>query len=147
MLLRTMAVERQMAISSPLPEGTRRFRRYPTRVVVKVSFFQGAKPIVIQGMSNDLCTKGMALYIPVQLPAGQKVQIGLNLPVTREDVFLTAVVRDSEGFRCGVEFQDLTVGQETSLADCCNRLSVMLPDNTARRKWERRLAMSVRAGS
>src|SRR3954468_3461189 len=113
MLLRTMAVERQMAISPPSPEGTRRFRRYPTRVVVKVSFFQGAKPIVIQGMTNDLCAKGMALYIPIELPAGQKVQVGFNLPVTREDVFLNAIVRDSEGFRCGVEFQDLTPSQET----------------------------------
>jgi hypothetical protein len=89
----------------------------------------------------------MALYIPIELPAGQKVQVGFNLPVTREDVFLNAIVRDSEGFRCGVEFQDLTPSQETALAECCDRLSVMLPDNTARRKWERRLAMSVRAGA
>jgi hypothetical protein len=147
MLLASMANERPMAISAPSEGGTRRFRRYPARVEVKVCFFQEQRSVVTQGMSNDLCAKGMALYIPLQMELGRKIQLGFHLPVTREEVFLDAVVRDSEGFRCGVEFQDLAPSQESALVECCNRLSVMLPDNTARRKWERRIAINVRSGA
>src|SRR5947209_3913373 len=104
MLLPTMPEEQQMAVPSPSEsEGTRRFRRFPARVMVKVCYFQGQRSVVLQGMSNDLCAKGMAMYVPLQMEIGQKVQLGFHLPITREEVFLDGLVRDAEGFRCGVE--------------------------------------------
>jgi hypothetical protein len=133
-----------MAISAP-EEGTRRFRRYPVRVFVSVSLLAGQR--VLQGISNDLCAQGMALYIPEQLETGQEIQIAFHLPITGDEIALKAVVRDADGFRCGVEFCELSREHETTLAECCSRLSLSLPDNTRRRKWERRLAMNVRSGA
>jgi hypothetical protein len=89
----------------------------------------------------------MALYIPEQLETGQEIEIAFHLPITGDEIALKAVVRDADGFRCGVEFRELSHDHETILADCCSRLSLSLPDNTRRRKWERRLAMNVRGGS
>ena len=143
---RTVSVERQMAIMAPA-EDTRRFRRYPVRVFVQVSLPARPRLNVLQGISNDLCAQGMSLYVPEQLHIGQEIQIGFHLPITGDEIALKAVVRDSDGFRCGVEFSDLSGDHQTVLADCCSRLSLTLPDNTRRRRWERRLAMNLRGGA
>ena len=135
-----------MAILSSA-EDTRRFRRYPVRVFVRVSLPAEPWRNVLQGISNDLCAQGMALYVPEQLQSGQQIQITFHLPITGDEIALKAVVRDSDGFRCGVEFTELSSNHQTVLAECCSRLSLTLPDSTRSRRWQRRLAMNVRGGT
>jgi hypothetical protein len=147
MLLEIMTVERQMVIATPSQQGTRNVRRYPARVIVRVCLFEGQRSVVFQAMSNDLCTRGMSLYVPLQLEIGRRIQIELCLPISREHIVLNALVRDTEGSRCGVEFHELTPSQETSLIECCKRLSGALPDTSRRRRWERRASLRVRAAA
>lgn len=53
-------------------ERTRRNKRYRVRVTVKVIALSGE---VLQGISNDFCETGMALYIPRQFEIGQIVRV------------------------------------------------------------------------
>lgn len=123
-----MRVDRQLAISTEPHEGIRRCRRYPVRIAIRVFALAAHRRLILEGISNDLCQKGMALFVPVQLEIGQEVQIDFRLPTTHEKINLTASVRDCDGFRCGVEFRDLTKSQEITLAKCCEQLAVMLPE-------------------
>src|SRR5579859_307576 len=123
-----MRVDRQLAISSEPHGGIRRHRRYPVRVAVRVFALAAQGRVILEGLSNDLCQKGMTLYVPAQLEIGQEVQIDFRLPTSHEQINLTAAVRDCDGFRCGVEFLNLIKPQEISLAKCCDELAVMLPE-------------------
>jgi c-di-GMP-binding flagellar brake protein YcgR len=78
---------------------------------------------VLQGRSHDLSLEGMAIYIPAELYTGQMVQIEFSLPELQQKLGVHAIVRCSTGFRCGVEFQNLTPLDLESLARSCKKLA------------------------
>lgn len=93
------------------------------RVLVKILAFSSE---VLQGISNELCERGMAFYISRQFEVGQSIRIEFRVPNSRETVTLNALVRDCNGFRCGVEFPQMLAADEVLLGDCCERLSALL---------------------
>jgi len=66
--------------------------------------------------------EGMSVYIAAELQAGQLVQMQFVLPESQRKLGITAIVRNSQGFRCSVEFQHLTAMEQEELAKCCLRL-------------------------
>jgi hypothetical protein len=50
----------------------------------------------------------MAIYVPLELAVGTSVNLSFQLPHSRMDLGVHAIVRNSNGFRYGVEFVDLT---------------------------------------
>jgi hypothetical protein len=50
----------------------------------------------------------MAIYVPVELAVGTPVNLSFQLPYSRIAFGIRAIVRNSNGFRYGVEFVDLT---------------------------------------
>jgi c-di-GMP-binding flagellar brake protein YcgR len=102
--------------------GIRRSRRLKVDFPIKVFAVQGRRRTVLQGRSHDLSQEGMAIYIPAELAIGQIVQIEFCLPFSQQRLGVTGMVKDSEGFRCGVEFQDLTPKEQIELARSCEKL-------------------------
>jgi hypothetical protein len=50
----------------------------------------------------------MAIYVPIELAVGSSVNISFQLPYSRMVLGVRAIIRNSDGFRYGVEFVDLT---------------------------------------
>ena len=101
----------------------RRHTRHRVRVAVKILGISGE---VLQGISNDLCEEGMAFYVRRQFEVGQATRIEFRIPSSHQTINLNALVRDCDGFRCGVEFQEMRVVDKLLLGDCCERLSTLL---------------------
>ena len=116
-------------MSSPLTStgaGVRRSRRFRVNFPIKLFTMVQQRRCVLQGRSHDLSEAGMAIYIPAELQVGQMVQIEFILPDSTKRLGVTAVVRDCSGFRCGVEFVNLTPQEQKVLTACCSRMSTSL---------------------
>jgi hypothetical protein len=118
-----MHTERELKICCPASDGTRPVYAAPGASRIKVVTDIGD---ALQGLSNDFCKQGMAFYIPRSFEIGQLVRVEFRLPDSRESMSVSARVRDCDGFRCGVEFQELDTTDEILLSDCCSKLSALL---------------------
>ena len=103
--------------------GTRRSQRLRVDFPIKLFFNVQQRRCVLQGKSHDLSQEGMAIYIPAELQVGQFIQIEFILPGSNQRLGVNAIVRDCDGFRCGVEFQNLTVVDQDALNRCCRKLA------------------------
>ena len=65
----------------------------------------------------------MAIYIPAELKVGQLVQIEFVLPDSHQRLGVNAMVRDCDGFRSGIEFQNLTAIDQAALSFYCQKLA------------------------
>ena len=106
--------------------GVRRSQRYRVNFPIKLFALVQQRRCVFQGRSHDLSEAGMAIYIPAELEVGQIVQIEFLIPDSSQRLGVTALVRDCSGFRCGVEFVNLTPQEQKVLTACCSRLSTSL---------------------
>jgi hypothetical protein len=88
----------------PIYDTVRRFRRLSTNISVRV--FQGAKHTA--GRGHDLGAGGMALYVPLELTVGTSLNLSFQLPYSQMVLGVRAIVRNSNGFRYGLEFVGLT---------------------------------------
>lgn len=103
--------------------GIRRSRRVKVNFAIKLFAVVQQRRCVLQGRSHDLSDEGMAIYIPAELELGQKVQIEFILPNSAQRLGVSAIVRDCEGFRCGVQFDSLTATDRKALEQCCAQLA------------------------
>lgn len=101
----------------------RRSPRFKVNFAIKLFAVLQQRRCVLQGRSHDLSEEGMAIYIPAELERGQVVQIEFILPETNQRLGVQAMVRDSSGFRCGVEFKDLTPVDQAALRLQCEALA------------------------
>ena len=110
-------------MSSTTQTGVRRSPRFRVNLPIKLFAVVQERKCVLQGRTHDLSVEGMAIYIPAELEAGQNVQIEFTIPETNQRLGVHGVVRDSEGFRCGIEFRDLTPLDLAALHRQCEALS------------------------
>ncbi len=88
----------------PTYDTVRRYSRLSTNISVRV--FHGAKNTA--GRGHDIGAGGMAIYVPLELTVGTSVNLSFQLPYSQMFFGVRAIVRNSNGFRYGVEFVDLT---------------------------------------
>jgi c-di-GMP-binding flagellar brake protein YcgR len=103
--------------------GVRRSSRLKVNFAIKLFVVVQQRQCVLQGRSHDLSEEGMAIYIPAELTPAQPVQIEFILPDTNQRLGVQAIVRDSKGFRCGIEFQNLTPFDQVALRRQCELLA------------------------
>ena len=110
---------------SPANPGprVRRVPRFKVNFAIRVFTLVRHRGCVIQGRSHDLCEDGMAIYIPAELEMGQTVQVEFLLPDSQQRLGISAIVRNCQGFRCGIQFDHLTIAEQKALEQCCERLA------------------------
>lgn len=107
------------------PTGVRRFSRMIVDISVRV--FAPAPTPPTNGRGHDVSGGGMALYVPIELNIGDKLQLSFQLPYSRMRLGISAFVRNRNGFRYGVEFVGLTAAETaeiqrvTSILELANR--------------------------
>ena len=105
--------------------GVRRSPRYKVNLPIRLFAVVQNRKTVLQGRSHDLSREGMAIYIPAELQTGQMVQIEFVIPKSQQRLGVNAIVRCSTGFRCGVEFQNLTPLDLECLSQYCKELATL----------------------
>lgn len=114
-----------MSVSAHVSHPVRRSQRFKVNFAIKVFTVVQQRKCVLQGRSHDLCEDGMAIYIPAELQRGQVVQMEFILPYVERRLGVAATVRDCEGFRCGLQFENLNPIEQDAIEACCERLAAL----------------------
>jgi hypothetical protein len=101
----------------------RRFSRYRFDVRVQVSVFREGLTTTCWGRTNELGQDGIGATLSGELQAGEVVSLEFPVPLDPHIVKLRAVVRYSDGLRCGFEFLVLSDEQKLTLHQVCVVLS------------------------
>ncbi len=88
----------------PHQNGIRRYARMNVDITVRV-LPKDTRPTF--GRGHDISCGGMALYAPVELQESELVKLAFELPNSRVQFNVSAVVKNRNGFRYGVEFVEL----------------------------------------
>ncbi len=84
-----------------------KLRRYPrVKSDIRVHVFVPPRNPTTEcfGRGYDISESGMAIYVPLELTVGQPVLVVLEVPQCHVRLGLTATVRNSNGYRYGIEF-------------------------------------------
>ena len=107
--------------TSEVRTPARRSPRHKVSLAVCLFAEMQQRKCALQGRSHDLSAEGMAVYIPAELRRGQMVQVEFILPDLQLSV--DGIVRDAEGFRCGLEFHNLSPADQLALGRYCEQLA------------------------
>jgi hypothetical protein len=102
----------------PLPlAAVRRYDRSSLNIAVRLFLEKGQ---FTTGRGHDVGAGGMAIYVPLELAVGTSVKISFQLPYSRMVFGVRAIVRNSNGFRYGVEFVHLTSAEAEEIKRIAN---------------------------
>ena len=101
----------------------RRFSRYRFDVRIQVGVFREGLTTSYWGRTNELGQDGVGATLSGELRPGEVVSIEFPLPIEPHVMKVRAVVRYSEGLRCGFEFLVVTDEQKLILRQLCVLLS------------------------
>jgi hypothetical protein len=92
--------------------AVRRYDRLSLNIAVRVFHEKGQ---FTTGRGHDVGRGGAAIYVPLDLAVGTSVNISFQLPYSRMVFGVRAIVRNSNGFRYGVEFVNLTPSEAVEI--------------------------------
>lgn len=105
--------------AAPTKQRLRRFSRYRFDARIQVSVFREGLTKTCWGRTNELGQDGVGATLSGQLQAGEVVSVEFPIPLPPHLLKLRAVVRYSDGLRCGFEFLVMTDVQKLMLRQIC----------------------------
>ena len=113
-------------LAEPTQTGVRRWERFTVDIRLKASFKRNGMPLAIFGRGSDVSEGGMAAYIPSELAVGTSVDLELSLPYVsgEQPIRISAVVRNRNGFRYGLEYLSLSGPDKERLLKSLKALSL-----------------------
>ncbi|HET8668114.1 MAG TPA: PilZ domain-containing protein [Terriglobales bacterium] len=119
-------------LSAPGPEDNeakysdvRRWPRYHVDLRIRATVTTDDKEVSVFGRGGDLGQGGMAAFLPIDLPVGIMLDLELTLPYTSQPLKLRAEVRNSSGFKYGLEFVDITTSEQDLIVRTCSTLALV----------------------
>jgi len=104
----------------------RRFERFDVDCRVKVVRKRFGNISIHFGRASNISVGGMMLVVPIDLDAGEAVDLEFNLPHMTKILRLQSVVRRRFGeYSYGLEFRDMTTETRQSITRMCETLSVL----------------------
>ena len=97
----------------------RRFSRYRFDARVQVSVFREGLTTKYWGRTSELGLDGIGATLSGELQAGEVVSVQFPIPLPPHQIKVRAVVRYSDGLRCGLEFLVVTEEQKLILRQIC----------------------------
>jgi PilZ domain len=101
----------QSATSSQTYEKMRRFKRYRYDVRMQVSVFRDGTSIQLWGRTSEVGLDGIGATLTGELKTGEVVSLEFPIPFAPLVIKVRAIVRYSDGLRCGFEFLVVTSQQ------------------------------------
>jgi PilZ domain len=106
--------------SQPRP---RRFNRYRYDVRIDVAVFRNGETTRFWGRTNEVGQDGLGATLTGELKAGEVVSVEFPIPIAPLVMKVRAIVRYSEGLRCGFEFLVVTSDQRETMRRLCEALA------------------------
>jgi hypothetical protein len=97
----------------------RRSPRYRFDARIQVSVFREGLTTTCWGRTSELGEEGIGATLSGELQAGEVVSLEFPVPVPPHVMKVRAVVRYSDGLRCGLEFLVVTDEQRRMLRQVC----------------------------
>ena len=97
----------------------RRFARYRFDARIQVSVFREGLTTTCWGRTSELGLDGIGATLSGELQAGEVVSVQFPIPLPPHLMKVRAVVRYSDGLRCGLEFLVVTEEQKLMLRQIC----------------------------
>lgn len=94
----------------------RRWKRVMVDIRVRLRRWEEAEEAATVVRSYELSEGGMSVYAPNGLGAGTCVVVSFSLPPDEKVLRLRAVVKYRLGFRCGLEFLDLSAAARMEIS-------------------------------
>jgi PilZ domain len=85
----------------PPSPSTRRWRRYPVDLPVRVAVANESSTITASGLGTELSEGGMGLYAGILVKPGDLLEVEFRIPCRFR---MMAVVRQRSGYCFGLEF-------------------------------------------
>ncbi len=101
----------------------RRFSRYRYDVRVQVSVFREGVTSGLWGRTSEVGLDGVGATLSGELKSGEVVSLEFPIPMAPLVMKLRAIVRYSEGLRCGFEFLVVTDQQKETMRQLCETLA------------------------
>lgn len=108
---------------SPSRARLRRFSRYRYDVRMQVSVFREGVTTGFWGRTSELGLDGVGATLSGELKAGEVVSLEFPIPMAPLVMKVRAIVRYSEGLRCGFEFLVVTDDQKEKMRQLCETLA------------------------
>lgn len=111
--------------SAPAPAfiRSRRFTRHRFDARIQLSVFRDGATTSLWGRTSELGQDGVGGTLSAELKVGEVVSMEFPIPVPPYFLKVRAVVRYSEGLRCGFEFLIVTEDQRETLRRTCEVLA------------------------
>ncbi|MGD0508164.1 MAG: PilZ domain-containing protein [Terriglobales bacterium] len=97
----------------------RRFSRYRFDVRIQVSVFREGQTATCWGRTSELSLDGIGATLSGEFQTGEVVSMEFPIPLAPHVMKVRAVVRYSEGLRCGFEFLIVPEEQRLLLRQVC----------------------------
>ena len=97
----------------------RRFSRYRFDVRIQLSVFRDGQTVTCWGRTSELGQDGIGATLSGELQSGEVVSLEFPIPLPPHLMKVRAVVRYSDGLRCGFEFLVVTDQQRQLLRQVC----------------------------
>ncbi len=97
----------------------RRFSRSRFDVRIQVAIFREGLTSTCWGRTSELSLDGIGATLSGELRVGEVVSLEFPIPLPPHVIKVRAVVRYSDGLRCGFEFLVVTVEQRLLLREVC----------------------------
>jgi c-di-GMP-binding flagellar brake protein YcgR len=110
----------------PTPTPNRRLAaRYTVDLRLRAQVRVENKPKTVHGQASDLSLGGMAVYLPLELPVGDKIEIEVTLPYTTAPAKIDAVIRSRRSYQYGVEFVNPSASANSAINRACASLALV----------------------
>ena len=101
----------------------RRFPRYRFDVRLQVTVFREGVTARFWGRTSEVGLDGIGATLTSELQAGEVVSLDFPVPLPPLAMRVRAIVRYSEGLRCGFEFLIVTEEQKETMRRLCETLA------------------------
>ena len=105
--------------------GERRWPRHKVSLSMRLVLQSPAGVEYMYAHGRDISEGGIAIYVPTELAIGDSATLEFTIPYSQEKLLLTAIVRNREGFRYGIEFIQLSQRDRDVIASSCRALSLL----------------------
>lgn len=102
----------------------RRFARYRYDVRMEVAVFRDGVTTRLWGRTNEIAADGVGATVTGELKSGEVVSVEFPIPIAPLMMKLRAIVRYSDGLRCGFEFLVVTAQQRETMRKLCESLAM-----------------------
>ena len=116
--------------SSPLAKHSdtrkqRAWHRYDISIPVMATASFDGQRVELRGQASDVSRGGLRLLVTRELAPGTSLLMHFVLPYSSPQIAVRGIVRNREGFSCGIEFVSPTSYQQQMIERACKAFELL----------------------